>query len=171
MATHSSILACRIDRGAWQSTVAKVRHDWARTHTHTYTHTHTASGGNTARSLQKSAICGKTSAVLLNVKLPSSHPCLLWSCPFISHVLFYATIDVHQVYRAEPGISLQKQPFKSWASVHWMQPHFQHNEKPISCQGCLKYYLWKCNVHSRYWHLWYAFAAPEDTKICLPIIL
>ena len=38
--------SCRIDRGAWQATVAKVRHDWARarvharTHTHTHTHTH-----------------------------------------------------------------------------------------------------------------------------------
>ena len=45
----------------------------------------------------------KTSAVPLNAKLPSSHLRLLCSCPFISHVLFYATIDVHQVYRADQG--------------------------------------------------------------------
>ena len=47
MATHSSILAWRMDRRAWQATVHGVTivgHDSAtKTHTHTHTHTHSAS--------------------------------------------------------------------------------------------------------------------------------
>ena len=39
MATHSSILACRIPwRGAWWATVHRVAE--SQTHTHTHTHTH-----------------------------------------------------------------------------------------------------------------------------------
>ena len=37
MQIHSSILAWKMDRGAWQATV----HGVARAYTHTHTHTHT----------------------------------------------------------------------------------------------------------------------------------
>ena len=39
MQIHSSILAWKMDRGAWQATVHGVAR--ADTHTHTHTHTHT----------------------------------------------------------------------------------------------------------------------------------